>query len=106
MSCVVVECANDHTACPRSDPSERSPLQLAGIVACFHIAHFAVMLGRNPRGKRFDLAGLPAGSDPAQVDPSLAGELFDAGWKVRLHVDGVQASFRSNRMFGSKAAEP
>src|SRR3979409_1813251 len=105
MSCVVVECANDHTACPRSDPSERSPLQLAGIVTRFHIAHFAVMLGRNPCGKRFDLAELPDGSDPAQVEPSLAGKLLDAGWKVRLHVDGFQASFRSNGMFGSKAGE-
>ena len=96
MSCVVVECANDYAACPRSDPGQGSPLQLAGIVARFHIAHFAMMLGRNPCRERFDFAELPDGSDSAQVESSLAGELFDAGWKVRLHRDD-RSSFR-NRM--------
>src|SRR5229473_2022171 len=98
MGGVVVECANDDAARPGSYASEGYAFQFSGAVTRLHVAHLAVMFGRNPCGERFDFAELPDGSDPAQVESSLAGELFDTGWKVRRHGDGVRASFRSNRM--------
>src|SRR5258706_3310057 len=93
MGGVVVECANDHAARPGSYASEGCAFQFSRAVARLHIAHLAVIFGRNPCGERFDFAELSDGSDPAHVESSLAGELFDAGWKVRLH--GMEFGLRS-----------
>ena len=85
MGGVVVQSAHNYAAGPGSDASERRALQLAGIIARFHVPHLAVMSGGDPRGKRFDFLELADGGDPAEVESGLAGEVFDAGWKAGRH---------------------
>jgi len=36
----------------------------------------------NPGGKRFQFATVVDGRDTAQVEPGVASELLDAGWKI------------------------
>jgi hypothetical protein len=41
-----------------------------------------VAAGGNPGGKRFQFAMFVDGRDTAQVEPGVASELLDAGWKI------------------------
>ena len=82
MRGVVVDGAHDHAARPGSDSSQRRALEFAGLIARFHILHFAVFSIGDPRGKDLQLGKVAGWRNAGEIESGVARALLDAGWEV------------------------
>src|SRR6266853_6889462 len=82
MRGVVVDGAHDHAPRPGGDSGERRALEFAGLIARFHIFHFAVLSIRDPSGKDLQLGEVADWRNAAEIESGVARALLDAGWKV------------------------
>ncbi len=86
MRSVVIDGAHDHAARPGSYSSERRALEFAGLIARFHIFHFAVLSIGDPNGKDLQLGEVADWRNAAEIEAGVARALLDAGWKVGQQV--------------------
>ena len=68
MRGVVVDGAHDHAARPGSDSGQRRALEFPGLIARFHVLHFAVLPIRDPRGKDVQLAEVADRRNAAEIE--------------------------------------
>ena len=72
MRGVVVDGAHDHAARPGSDSGERRALEFAGVIARFHVLHFAVLSRRRSnRERRCSSPKSRTGAMPQRSNPAL-----------------------------------
>src|ERR1700738_673246 len=82
MRGVVVDGAHDHAARPGSDSGQRRALEFAGLIARFHIFHFAVLSIGDPSGKDLQLGEVADWRNAAEIEAGVARALLDPAWKV------------------------
>src|SRR5260370_10333257 len=82
MRGIVVDGAHDHAARPGSDSGQRRALEFAGLIARFHIFHFAVLSIGDPDGKDLQLGEVADWRNAAEIEAGVARALLDAGGKV------------------------
>src|ERR1700693_2311317 len=82
MRGVVIDGAHDHAARPGSDSSERRAPEFAGLIARFHVFHFAVLSIGDPGGKDLQLGEVADRRNAAEIESGVARALLDAGWEV------------------------
>ena len=82
MRSVVIDGAHDHAARPGSDSGERRALEFTGLIARFHVLHFAVLSIGDPGGKDLQLGEVADRRNAAEIESGVARALLDASWKV------------------------
>src|SRR5712691_4661012 len=82
MRSVVVDGTHDHAARPGSDSGERRALEFTGLIARFHVLHFAVLSVGDPGGKDLQLGEVADWCNAAEIESGIARALLDADWKV------------------------